>query len=224
VAVNYRIPLVVWGENSAVEYGHKSGADTGCELTVEWMRTYGVTHGTTARDWVGTQLSAKDLTAYRGPTEMALAQSGVKAIFLGHFFDWDPQTSLAEATAHGFREAEEGPKTGYYDYADIDDDFISVHHFLKWYKFGFTRTFDNLSLEIRNDRLTRDQAIDIIAERGNETPHEDIDRLCRFLEIGSGAFFNIIEKFRNLDIWKRVKGNWVIENFLIPNWNWNENY
>ena len=31
---------------------------------------------------------------------------------------------------------EKGPKTGLYNYADIDDDFISIHHFIKWYKFG----------------------------------------------------------------------------------------
>ena len=30
---------------------------------------------------------------------------------------------------------------------------------MKWYKFGFTRLFDNLSLEIRNGRMTRDEAL-----------------------------------------------------------------
>ena len=38
--------------------------------------------------------------------------------------------------------------------------------YLKWYKFGFTRLFDNLSLEIRNGRLTRDEAIEIVRARG----------------------------------------------------------
>ena len=44
-------------------------------------------------------------------------------------------------------------KTGYYNFADIDDEFlITIHHLMKWYKFGFTREWDNLSIEIRNKR------------------------------------------------------------------------
>ena len=31
------------------------------------------------------------------------------------------------------------PRVGYYNFADIDCDFISIHHWMKWYKFGFTK-------------------------------------------------------------------------------------
>ena len=48
-----RIPLVVWGENSAFEYGSAEEAHTGFALDGAWLKTYGVTHGTTAADWVG---------------------------------------------------------------------------------------------------------------------------------------------------------------------------
>ena len=48
------------------------------------------------------------------------------------------------------------PKTGFYDFADIDDDLISIHHYLKIiFKYGFSRMYDNLSLEIRNKRISR---------------------------------------------------------------------
>ena len=64
--------------------------------------------------------------------------------------------------ATGFQVRTAGPKTGYWNYADIDDDFISIHHYIKWYKFGCTRLFDNLSIEIRNGRLTRNEALEIV--------------------------------------------------------------
>jgi hypothetical protein len=149
-----------------------------------------------------------------------LASKGVLAVFLGYYFPWDPATSLRVAVAQGFQPRREGPKTGYYDYADIDDDFISIHHYLKWYKFGCTRTYDNLSLEIRNGRLTRAEAIGILRQRGDETPHEDIERFCAFVGITRQHFFELIEKFRNRDIWVRRDGRWVIDNFLIPDWSW----
>ncbi len=220
IAVSFRIPLVIWGENSAFEYGGTEQESTGFRLDRRWLRKYGVTHGTTARDWVSPDLTEKELTPYFGPTDEELEQAGTQAIFLGHFFAWDPETSLAVAKAHGFGTRTQGPKTGYYDYADIDDEFISINHYLKWYKFGFTRLFDNLSLEIRNGRMTRDEAIDIVLKRGEEAPCEDIARFCDFLGISQDHFYEVIERFRNPDIWIRRNGTWVIEDFLIPDWYW----
>src|SRR5207249_9850110 len=119
-------------------------------------------------------------------------QAGVLAVFLGYYFRWDPEESYRVARAHGF-EAGTAARTGYYDYADIDDDFISIHHFLKWLKFGFTRTYDNLSLEIRNGRMTREEAIAIIEERSDETPVEDIERFCAFIGLTPERFFEVVE-------------------------------
>jgi N-acetyl sugar amidotransferase len=220
IAVKFGIPLVVWGENSAFEYGSLEEEHTGFKLDAEWLSTYGVLHGTTAQDWVSKELTEKELTPYFGPSQDELEIQGVLAVFLGYYFPWDPEKTLQVARKHGFQVREEGPKTGYYDYADIDDEFISIHHYLKWYKFGFTRTFDNLSLEIRNGRISRDEAIEILRERGDELPHDDIAKFCDYLSISREHFFELIEKFRNPNIWIKKDGKWMVQNFLIPDWNW----
>lgn len=224
IAAKFEIPLVVWGENSAFEYGSAADASKGFNLDGNWLKIYGVTHGTTAKDWVCNELTERELTPYFGPDDADLGEKNILAIFLGYYFQWDPETSLKVAREHGFQTRSEGPKTGYYDYADIDDDFISIHHYIKWYKFGFTRLFDNLSLEIRNGRISREHAIEIARESGTQTPYEDIAAFSRFAGISVEQFFVTIEKFRNSNIWTKQDGKWVIENFLIPDWRWeNEN-
>jgi len=221
IAVKFGIQLVVWGENSAFEYGSANQAHTGFKLDETWYRTYGVTHGTTASDWVGEDFTEKELAGYVGPLSDELERSGTHAIFLGWYFPWDPQTSLAVAREQGFQCEPTGARTGYYDFADIDDDFISIHHWLKWYKFGFTRLFDNLSLEIRNRRLTREQAVAMIRARGDQTPYADIEKFCRFVGIEEPHFWKICEAFRNRTIWKqRESGAWYIPDFLIEDWPW----
>ncbi len=219
IAAKFDIPLVVWGENSAFEYGGTEEERTGFRLDRRWLKKYGVTQGTTAHDWVSAELTEKELVPYRSADE-ELERKGVLAVFLGYYFPWDPETSLAVATDHGFRSRPDGPKTGYYNYADIDDDFISIHHYLTWYKFGFTRTFDNLSLEIRNGRMSRPEAVELIRQRGDETPHDDIAKFCKFVGITREHFFEVIEKFRNPAIWTRRSGRWMIDGFLIPDWGW----
>jgi len=220
IAVKFDIPLVVWGENSAFEYGSLEEELTGFRLDDKWLKQYGVSHGTTAQDWISADLTAKELTAYSGPMDAELERQGIQAVFLGYYFPWDPFTSLEVARAHGFEIRFQGPKTGIYNYADIDDDFISIHHFLKWYKFGFTRSFDNLSLEIRNGRMTRIEAIQILRKMGDETPHEDIAKFCNFIGITKEDFFDLIEKFRNPSIWVKKNNKWVMPDFLIQDWNW----
>ena len=221
IAFKFEIPLVIWGENSAFEYGGTGEEKTGFRLNSSWLKKYGVTHGTSAEDWISDTLSKKELTPYYGPDPDALEQSGTLAVFLGYYFAWDVEMTHQVAKLHGFKSSYDGSKkTGIYDFADIDDDFISIHHFLKWYKFGFTRSYDNLSLEIRNGRVSRDQAIQTLNEIGEETPKADIQKFCDFVGISEDRFYKICEKFRNLEIWSQESGIWKIKDFLIPNWNW----
>jgi N-acetyl sugar amidotransferase len=220
IAVQFEIPLVVWGENSAFEYGGSDEVRTGFRLDAAWLRDHGNTSGTSARDWIGQGgLTAQDLVPYTAPDDVTLERAGVLAVFLGYYFAWDPARSLDVATRHGFVR-HTAARTGYYDYADIDDDFISIHHWLKWFKFGFTRTFDNLSIEIRNGRMSRDQAIAILRERGDETPHADIEKFCAWLGITKQRFFEIAETFRNKSVWAKRDGRWVIDDFIVPDWTW----
>jgi hypothetical protein len=97
---------------------------------------------------------------------------------------------------------------------------MSIHHYIKWYKFGFTRLFDNLSIEIRNGRMTRGEAINLISSMGEQRPTEDIKKLCEFIKIDEIRFNKILETFRNRNIWFNDNGVWKIKDFLIKNWIW----
>ena len=66
----------------------------------------------------------KDLAPYRWPTTNELDAAGLQTAFLGHFFKWDPKKSNIIASKHGFKAAET-PKTGLYEFADIDDEFFN---------------------------------------------------------------------------------------------------
>ncbi len=220
LAVAMEVPLVVWGENPHIEYGRTDDSDESDELGPGWGQRHGILQGSTPADWIDDELTAKDMEPYTMPSEEAFRRSGVRSFFLGDYLPWDPAESLRVAQQHGFQVRQEGPRLGLYNYADIDCDFISVHHHFKWLKFGCTRLFDNLALEIRNGRMTRDEAVDVIRERGDQTPHEDIEALCAFLRMSRDRFGEIEESFRNHDVWQRINGAWQIPGFIVPDWTW----
>lgn len=213
-----KIPLIIYGENSAQEYGGKQTHSESNFITKDWLRHYGVTNGTTPNDWISTSLSRKDLTAYYGPNWNKLKKHKVKALFLGSFIKWDINNSFKVASNFGFKVRKTGPKVGIYNHTDIDCSFISIHHWLKWYKFGFTRDMDNLSIEIRNKRISRDQAINFIKRKGIKPPNQDIKKFCKYVGITYENFNQICEKFRNKKIWSKVGNKWKIKDFLIDDW------
>ncbi len=224
ISIEKNIPLILWGENSASEYGGDDDVLKGTELNREWLLQYGVTNGTTSEDWIDDELSEKSLSPYAWPEEKTLKKQNIKAIFLGQFFKWDPVVTAKIASDHGFVKAQNAI-IGTYDFADIDDAFLmSIHHWLKWYKFGFTRSWDNLSIEIREKRKSRLEAIEDLKSLGTNTPYEEIEKFCNYVEIRKKDFFEIAESFRNPKIWKKVNGTWKIKNFLIEDWVWKNEY
>jgi len=211
VAINYRIPLVIWGENSGMEYGGTEDTLLGVQMTLEWLKTYGVTHGTTAEDWVGDDLTLKELSPYRWPNDGVMQEVGVTACFLGWYFSWDPHNAYRIAQEHGFQSAGH-PQVGFYNFADVDDEFIiPIHHWLKWYKFGFTRLYDNLSIEIRMGRKTREEAVNIINKKGEEYPEKAINKFCDWSNLSLNEFQDIADSFRNKNVWNKIEGRWAIK-------------
>ena len=137
---------------------------------------------------------------------------------MGYYFKWDPNISYKISKSHGFKSSKKA-KLGLYKFADIDDQFMmNVGHWMKWYKFGLTRLWDNIAIEIRNKRLSKKKAINILKKE--KPPINEIKKFCSYTNISYKKFFSIANKFRNKSIWNKKNKKWKINNFLIKNWDW----
>lgn len=218
LAVQFRVPLIVWGENAQLEYGGTVKEQLATRLDADWLAKHGCLQSTNAADWVGKEgLTRAELSAYQLPDK---PDYSVDSVFLGSFFKWSSFENTRIAEAHGFRYQKDDLRTGSWDFADIDCRFISLHHFVKWYKFGITRTFDNLSVQIRDGQLSRDDAIARLREQGLQIPQDDIDAFCKFVDRPVDWFWQTCEKFRNTDIWVQRGDVWTIPGFLVEGWEW----
>ena len=158
------------------------------------------------------------MTAYRIPDAPDFE---VRSVFLGAFFKWSSFENTRIAQEHGF-EVDAAARTGTWEFADIDCDFIALHHFLKWHKFGMTRAFDTLSVQIRAGLTTRQEAVETIRRLGLQKPQADIAKFCAFVGEPVDWFDGVAERFRNPKIWLRDGNTWKIPGFLIEDWNWEQ--
>ncbi len=219
LAVDFGIPLVVWGENPQLEFGGPEADRLATDLNLDWIRRYGVSNNTAIDDWVGKEgLTSEDLVAYRLPSEDRFTKK-TRSIFLGSYFKWNSFENAAIAAKYGFNQAEQ-PRTGRWTFADIDCEFISLHHLLKWYKFGITRDFDNLSVQVRYGMISREEAIDQMRGGKLQAPDADIEAFCRFVGEPVSWFWEVAESFRNESVWSKAGDVWTIKDFLVEDWQW----
>ena len=215
IAKNFKIPLILWGENSAYEYGSEKNKIENFKLNKKWFSKFGVTNKYNFERILKKNNNNINFTTAYDQT-LIKENKNIVSIFLGHFFNWDPLNIKKIAEQKGFKKLKKST-VGYYQYADLDDDcLMPIHHWMKWYKFGFTRDFDNLSIEIRKGRISRSKAIKLINKKNFKPPHMAIKKFCKYYEIDTKTFFNIANKFRNKKIWKKNKKNiYEIPNFLM---------
>ena len=220
MCVLLKIPLIIWGENSQLEYGGSKKDQLHTDLDKKWLAKHGCMEGTAGYDWIGHNgLKKEELVSYSLVNDKNYTP---KSIFLGSFIKWNSFKILKIVKKYGFKFNLKKGKVGAWNFADIDCDFISLHHFLKWYKFGISRSFDNLSVQIRYGMISRKKAIKKIKEAGHVIPHEDITKFCKFINKTPAWFWKTCEKFRNKKVWHKEKKIWKIKNFIITNWKWSK--
>lgn len=219
-AWQFKIPLVVWSENSATTLVGGDNPWRGADLNNEWVRVLGSTLGWEAKDWLGQDgITEQDLEPYKCPTDEQMEASGIRQVFMGYFFKWDGYQHYLKAKELGFKDGTR-PITGIYRWADQDDPFVSAHHALKFWKFGFTRTMDNLTQEIRNGRMTRKAALKMIRDIPDDTNYSALGQFLKFIGLDLGDYFRVADRFRNRTIWQQTNGRWEIPGFIVNNFDW----
>jgi N-acetyl sugar amidotransferase len=102
-AVQYGVPLIVWGENSQNEYGGPAAAAQNNTLTRRWLEEFGGLLGLRVSDLPGQAgIEPKHLIQFTYPSDEALSRVGVTGLFLGHYLPWDGYQNAFISQAHGF--------------------------------------------------------------------------------------------------------------------------
>ena len=214
-ALQFNIPLVVLGENSAFEYSGESKTAQGYSMTREWFSKYAANQGRDA-SFVSRHydIPISRLRLYDFPDE--IEQSKTKTVFLSYFYHWDSEKHLDIARQYGFKTLDAPGEGTYRNYVGIDEKINRIHQYLKVLKFGYGRATDHACEDIRNGRLTREEAKILVKEHDLKNLSDYfIDDFIHYVGYEKDTFLAILEKFRNHNTWKKGEDNqWYIPNHL----------
>ena len=212
-AVQFNVPLLIWGENSQNEYGGPAAAAENNVLDRRWLEEFGGLLGLRVSDLVGVEgLSTKDLIPYNYPTDEDLQRVGVTGLFLGHYIPWDGLANTLIAVANGFESHPLPIEGSLVNYENIDNHQTGIHDYFKFLKFGFGRATDLACLHLRRGRINRQDAIEMVRRHDGKFPWtylgKPLEEILEPLDLTVDEFIKICDRFTNKKLFvKDARGN-----------------
>ncbi|PVZ70204.1 N-acetyl sugar amidotransferase [Pelagibaculum spongiae] len=205
IAVNYKIPLLIWGENSQFEYGGPAAKKENNFLDRNWLEQFQMS-GHRLSDVVHDGVELNSIKTLLYPDDEEVNEVGVTGLFLGYFEKWDSKRNTDMCCSMGWNKNPDGPVEGAYnDFENLDCKWIGgLHDYMKFIKYGYGRATDQLCIEIRAGRMTREEAV--IALRNSsegQVPWKYIPDLMEYLNITKEEFTGNLDRFTNKMIFER---------------------
>lgn len=206
-AVQYGVPLIIWGENSQNEYGGPAAAAESNVLNRRWLEEFGGLLGFRVSDLIGMDgIRACDLIPYQYPSDEELARVGVTGLFLGHYLPWDGLSNALISQANGFTTYTGTVEGSMVNYENLDNHQTGIHDYFKFLKFGFGRATDLACIHVRRGRLTREDALEITRRHDGRFPWsylgKSLEDILRPIGLSIDEFIRICDKFTNRRIFK----------------------
>ncbi len=165
-AVRYKIPLLFWGEPSS-EYTAYYSYDEIEEFDVKRHHKLNDL-GIAAEDMVGflgEGVSMRDFAPYLIPEPSALRTLGLRSLCLGSYIPWDVRSQHEISKRElGWQGDDVEGVPPQYPYEKIEYQLQGPRDYLKFTKRGSSRVSHLTSIDIRNGRMTREEAKKLIEE------------------------------------------------------------
>jgi N-acetyl sugar amidotransferase len=216
LAIDYKIPLILWGENPGLQLGDlgtlgRTGYDGNN------LRNMNTLSGG-SNDWMtAAGFDKKDLIAYHYPSAEEFLEHNIQIVYLGWFLgDWSLNNNAMVSALNGLSVRHDSPgNTGdLYGVSSLDEDWVSLNQMIKYYKFGFGRASDYANEMIRMGTFTREEGIEVVKRFDGACSEKYIADFCDFIGITTTEFWEKVRSIVNPDLFD-LSGNMITPKFSV---------
>jgi len=205
MAVNFQTPLVIYGENPQLEYGGPEASRDSFIMDKRWRQEFGGMRGLRESDMIDLEINEADLLALNFPADEKMKDANVMGVFYGSFYKWDIGKQLPLVEEIGWKRLSRPPEGSWVDYENCDMRFIDIRERIKFLKFGYGRATDQINIEIRNGRISREEGLSIVKKTDGKVSRKNENDFCNFLEISKQEYLAIIDSFVNKNIFSTLQ-------------------
>lgn len=212
IAVKLKIPLVIYGEDTNYLYGGPHTQETPSAIK---QITNQVTKNLDWNLWLDDEITKKDINPAIYPTMKEMKDIEFNPIFLSYYVPWSGRNNSEFAKTRGFKDlgdTGEWDRKGYANlYNQIDTIGYLVTCWFKYPKFGHHALSQELSLEIREGLITREEAVERVINEEYILDRKMLDDFLSYLEYSEDKFWEIVDKYANTDILEKRWGIWRLK-------------
>ncbi len=215
VAVKFKIPLVFYAEHGESEYGGKVISKEHKKMR-DFTEVIEHQIGDDPRNWVDEEITINDLNPYIYPKTEKIREAGIKALYFGYFFKWSMLNNYNFIkTKINFHAHPSGRTPGTLTSFDsVDDKSDNLYYYMQYIKFGFGRAVRDTCRMIQNNQITREEGLKLAEKYDGEFCDEYLEDMLEYLNLTREEFNEIVDKHRNLEIWKKENGQWKLRHPL----------
>lgn len=216
IAAKFGIQLVVYGENQA-EYGNNVKENYIPTMDRKFFSTQNpydlVLGGVKVSDIIKDHnYTINDFTPYIPPNADYLNDRGIEVHYLGYYLPWDPQECYYYAVENtGFQPNSERTPGTYSKYSSIDDKIDMFHYYTTLIKFGIGRATYDAAQEVRNGKITREEAVHLVQKYDQEFPKKFFKDFLEYISTTEGEFWETVDKFRSPHLWEKRNSEWHLK-------------
>ncbi|MDC0479360.1 N-acetyl sugar amidotransferase, partial [Flavobacteriaceae bacterium] len=208
MAKKFGVKLVMYGENQA-EYGNAIEENSNPIMNMDFFSSHDSLKmkfgGVSMEDYIESGRYTKDdFAPYIPPNKTDLIEAGVEVHYLGYYLKWDPQECYYYSVENtGFQANPERTEGTYSKYSSIDDKIDPFHYFTTLIKFGIGRCTYDAAQEVRNGKITREEASYLVKKYDTEFPHKYFSEFLNYIDTSEKDFWETINKHRSPHLWKK---------------------
>jgi N-acetyl sugar amidotransferase len=214
VAIQYKIPLVFYGEDGEVEYGGAmEHADRASLEYDDFIANRFSSIFPSSFEKFGIKKSELDKYGLSTQELNSIKDLGIKQYFFSYYHKWIPQENYYYAVEKTGFEANPVRNQGTFSkYASLDDQLDGFHYYLSYIKFGLGRCTADAAHEIRDGHITRDEATALVKKYDGEFPIKYYQEFLKYCDITEEEFNEVINSWRGENIWKFQNNEWILKN------------
>lgn len=214
VAAKYKIPYVIYGEPFWDISGMFKPEDY-----VEYTARVRLEFGMRGYEWDTMiknnkeGLVPKDMIWARYPSDRELMEIGLRGLFIGNYFKWDPSKhTRLMIKKYNWKPSKKRFQRTYRIISNVDDRYENgIHDYMKFVKFGYGRATDHSSKDILTGYMTRNQGINKV-KKHDHILSDDLDHWLNYVGMKKIDFFKTADKFRSNKVWFIENNKWYKEN------------
>ena len=214
IALKFNIPFIMYGEEGEVEYGGSVKLKNTPVYSIEdTVKLY--LSGIHPKTYLN-KYSEKDLYWWLPPYEDEIKKLNPAVAHWSYFENWDSNYNYEYAKKYVGLQTQKSNSSGTYNnFAQTDGILYPLHTYFMYLKFGFARCTQDVCIDIRSGKITREEGIKLINKYDEVYPEQFEEKYLEYYQMTKEEFEFVIDKFANKDLLEKKNGRWVKKFNLI---------